>query len=89
MKDREYGYFGKGLSGYAQYRTALKRTQRKGQTPAAHAPQKPRTAPAPDSDTKQEKQDGPSEGVYIFLIVGGLVLVCVVLVAINQMLMSL
>ena len=85
MKDREYGYFGKGLSGYAQYRTDLKRTQRKSQTPAAHAPQKPHTAPAPD-DTKQ---DGPSEGVYIFLIVGGLVLACVVLVAINQMLMHL
>ena len=85
MKDREYGYFGKGLSGYTQYRTALKRTQRKGQTPAAHTPQKLHTAPPPD-DTKQ---DGPSEGVYIFLIVGGLVLACVVLVAINQMLMHL
>lgn len=87
MKDREYGYFGKGLSGYAQYRTAFKRTQRKNQTPAAHDPQKPHAVPEPDP--KQEKQDGPSEGVYIFLIVGGLVLACVVLVAINQMLMHL
>ena len=83
MKDREYGYFGKGLSGYAHYRTALKRTQRKGQTPAAHDPQPPHAAPEPD------QQDGPSEGVYIFLIVGGLVLACVVLVAIQQMLMNL
>ena len=48
-------------------------------------PQRLHTAPPPD-DTKQ---DGPSEGVYIFLIVGGLVLACVVLVAINQMLMHL
>ena len=47
MKDREYGYFGKGSSGYAQYRTAFKRTHRNGQTPAAHAPPKAahRTAP--------------------------------------------
>lgn len=87
MKDRDYGYFGKGLSGYAHYRTALRRTQRKGQTPAAHAPQPPHAAPGPDP--KQQEQDGPSEGVYIFLIVGGLVLACVVLVAIQQMLMSL
>ena len=87
MKDREYGYFGKGLSGYAHYRTALKRTQRKGQTPAAHDPQPPHAAPGPDP--KQQEQDGPSEGVYIFLIVGGLVLACVVLVAIQQMLMRL
>ena len=87
MKDREYGYFGKGLSGYAHYRTALKRTQRKGQTPAAHDPQPPHAAPGPDP--KQQEQDGPSEGVYIFLIVCGLVLACVVLVAIQQMLMNL
>lgn len=26
MKDRDYGYFGKGTTGYAQYRTAFKRT---------------------------------------------------------------
>ena len=51
MKDREYGYFGKGLSGYAHYRTALRRTQRKGQTPAAHAPPTPtrRTGPRPQA----------------------------------------
>ena len=27
---RDYGYFGKGSTGYAQYMTALKRTQRGG-----------------------------------------------------------
>ena len=87
MKNKDYGYFGKGLSGYAHYRTALKRAQRKGQTPAAHAPHPPHAAPEPAP--KPQEQDGPSEGVYIFLIVGGLVLACVVLVAIQQMLMSL
>lgn len=61
MKDREYGYFGKGLSGYAHYRTALRRTQQKGQTPAAHAPHPPPTphrAPTQSSKSRTARLRG-------------------------------
>ena len=89
MKGRNYGYFGNGLSGYAHYRTAFKRTQRKGQTPAAHAP-KSRTPPPRRKPIQSKKsRTARLRGVYILLIVGGLVLACVVLVAIQQMLMNL
>lgn len=39
MKKRDYGYFGKGLTGYAQYRTAFKRIHKQNahQNPQHHA----------------------------------------------------
>lgn len=89
MKDRDYGYFGKGTTGYAQYRTAFKRNHNQNQLHSSNTTQPHSSTATPKNDEDKKENNNVSDGTYTFLIIGGLVLLCLILVGINQMLANL
>ena len=89
MKHGDYGYFGKGLTGYAHYRTAFRRAHRRQSGGPAEPPPAARPARAgkPPEEKEPEKRTPEKGGpgcLSEFLLLLGLVAVLLVLLTLNQ-----
>lgn len=86
MKNWNFGYFGKGIDGYAHYMTAFKRSQKQNNT-TLHDKNTHSNKPQPNSNNEQK--NGMSDTSFCLLWILGFALLSFALIAVSNIIETL